>query len=83
MERKKRAEGYEEFFHFMVKQRDSLQRARDSLQTELNDVGNQRLYYYNELQKKESENNRLSNENEDLRRRQSAWDSGGLVISNF
>ena len=67
----------------MVKQRDSLQRARDSLQTELNDVGNQRLYYYNELQKKESENNRLSNENEDLRRRQSAWDSGGLVISNF
>ena len=80
---KKRAEGYEEFFHFMVKQRDSLQRARDSLQTELNDVGNQRLYYYNELQKKESENNRLSNENEDLRRRQSAWDSGGLVISNF
>lgn len=74
---KKRAEGYEEFFHFMVKQRDSLQIARDSLQTELNDVGNQRLYYYNELQKKESENNRLNSENEDLRRRQSAWDSVG------
>lgn len=70
-------EGYETYFHRAIKQRDSLQIARDSLQTELDDVGNQRLYYYNELQKKESENNRLSSENEDLRRRQSAWDSVG------
>ena len=74
---KKRAEESEKYFHLVVKQRDSLQIARDSLQTELDDVGNQRLYYYNELQKKESENNRLSSENEDLRRRQSAWDSVG------
>lgn len=73
----KRAEEYEKYFHLVVKQRDSLQIARDSLQTVLDDVGNQRLYYYNELQKKESENNRLSSENEDLRRRQSAWDSVG------
>lgn len=62
------AEDYKKYFHIVVGQRDSLQR-------ELNDVGDQRLYYYNQLQEKVSENNRLSSENEDLRRRQSAWDS--------
>lgn len=62
------AEEYKKYFHIVVGQRDSLQR-------ELNDVGDQRLYYYNQLQEKVSENNRLSSENEDLRRRQSAWDS--------
>lgn len=65
---KHNAEEYKKYFHIVVGQRDSLQR-------ELNDVGDQRLYYYNQLQEKVSENNRLSSENEDLRRRQSAWDS--------
>ena len=59
---------YEKYFDDVVGQRDSLQR-------ELNDVGDQRLYYYNQLQEKKSENYQLRSENEDLRRRQSAWDS--------
>ncbi len=65
---KHNAEQLQKYFDDVVGQRDSLQR-------ELNDVGDQRLYYYNQLQEKVSENNRLSSENEDLRRRQSAWDS--------
>lgn len=62
------AEHLEKYFDNVVGQRDSLQR-------ELNDVGDQRLYYYNQLQEKKSENYQLRSENEDLRRRQSAWDS--------
>lgn len=54
---------------------DNVVGQRDSLQRELNDVGDQRLYYYNQLQEKKSENYQLRSENEDLRRRQSAWDS--------
>ena len=49
--REKGAEEYEMYFHRAIKQRDSLQIVRDSLQRELDDVGNQRLYYYNELRK--------------------------------
>ena len=46
---------YEKCFDIVVGQRDSLQR-------ELNDVGDQRLYYYNELQKQKEEYERLSEE---------------------
>ena len=65
---KHNAEQLQKYFDDVVGQRDSLQR-------ELNDVGDQRLYYYNQLQEKKSENYQLRSENEDLRRRQSAWDS--------
>lgn len=59
----------------LQKRCDNVVGQRDSLQSELNDVGDQRLYYYNQLQEKKSENYQLRSENEDLRRRQSAWDS--------
>lgn len=79
---KKRAEEYEDYFHFVVKQRDSLQIARDSLQTELDDVGNQRLYYYNELQKQKNEYNRLSEEYKYMRQNAYWWRSSDNHILN-
>ena len=62
-----------------IAQRDSVINSRDSeinsVRQELDQVVSQRNSYSNQLQEKVSENNRLSSENEDLRRRQSAWDS--------
>lgn len=62
-----------------IAQRDSVINSRDSeinsVRQELDQVISQRNSYSNQLQEKVSENNRLSSENEDLRRRQSAWDS--------
>ena len=42
---------------------------------DMDQLVSQRNSYYNELQEKKSENYQLRSENEDLRRRQSAWDS--------
>ena len=59
---------YEKNYHLVVKQ-------RDSLQTELDDVGNQRLYYYNQLQKQKEEYERLSEEYKYMRQNASWWRS--------
>lgn len=66
---------YEKYFHIVVGQRDSLQR-------ELNDVGDQRLYYYNELQKQKEEYERLSEEYKYMRQNASWWRSGDNHILN-
>lgn len=55
---------------------------RDSLQRELNDVGDQRLYYYNELQKQKEEYERLSEEYKYMRQNASWWRSGDNHILN-
>ena len=69
------AEQYKKYFHIVVGQRDSLQR-------ELNDVGDQRLYYYNELQKQKEEYERLSEEYKYMRQNASWWRSGDNHILN-
>lgn len=66
---------YEKCFDYVVGQRDSLQR-------ELNDVGDQRLYYYNELQKQKEEYERLSEEYKYMRQNASWWRSGDNHILN-
>ena len=66
---------YEKCFDIVVGQRDSLQR-------ELNDVGDQRLYYYNELQKQKEEYERLSEEYKYMRQNASWWRSGDNHILN-
>lgn len=72
---KHNAEEYKKYFHIVVGQRDSLQR-------ELNDVGDQRLYYYNELQKQKEEYERLSEEYKYMRQNASWWRSGDNHILN-
>lgn len=66
---------YEKCFDIVVGQRDSLQR-------ELNDVGDQRLYYYNELQKQKEEYERLSEEYKYMRQNASWWRSGDNHVLN-
>ena len=72
---KHNAEQLQKYFDDVVGQRDSLQR-------ELNDVGDQRLYYYNELQKQKEEYERLSEEYKYMRQNASWWRSGDNHILN-